>query len=326
MSQTKTGKKATPKPTKAAADPPEGPAAQTADVEPAQTAIGTRERALIARTARFLVNIQSPQYLGRAAKNGYTPEERAEGWRLWSTASGMDRPLEHWFTEQQIAESLDGISGDRLRILTALDTFENKWFPGIRFVIRRKVPRASRKQFEAAFFKNLEQQPLGPTVVGSVRGLLQRIKDLKKSKEPGAKDVLDLLVKRGLTEAKIKEIEALLKEAEEGSGKTPAKTPISPADLAAAQAAQFEACEDLRDWFNDIATQLRPAYNHREQVILGLAKARRRGPAGDDLAEDEELDAGEVDEEAEAADETARDEQETAPAKGKTAPIKPKGR
>jgi hypothetical protein len=305
MSTPKTAKKA-----------PSAPADQDTDLSTPQTALGKRERLFLNRIARFVVNIQSHLYIGRATRNGYTTEEHAEGWRLWSIAAGMDRSLDHWFTEQQLAASFGALAADRLRILQEIDAFENLWFPRVRAIIRRMVPRDSRDVFAAAFFANLEQQPLGPTVVGSVRTLLQRIRGLEGSSEPGAKDVYKTLVQRGLTATKVKEIEALLKEAEVGSAQ-PAKkkAPVTAAEIAAAQAAQREAYEDLRDWFNDIGTQLRPAFNVREQIHLGLVVRRARGGA-EEITEDlgDEL------------DEEAGDPAEGAPAEEEAAPAKPKGK
>lgn len=281
----------TPKTKKPSLDPASGAAPESADLETSQTALSKVQRAFLTRAARFLVNIKSSHYVGRASRNGYTTDEHAEGWRLWTTAAGADRSLDHWFTEQQLAEATSGNAADRLRVLQDIDSFENLWFPRVRAVIRRKVPRASRDAFAAAFFTNLEQQPLGPTVVASVRALLHRIRQLETSKEPGARQVHATLVQRGLTPTKLKEIDALLHEAESGAP-VPKKTALlSPAKVAAAQAAQQEAYEDLKDWFADIGAQLRPVFNLREQLNLGLLVRHPRG-AGvtEELTEDEESD------------------------------------
>jgi hypothetical protein len=267
-------------PKKAAAKPK---AAEPEDIEPVQTTQTAAQKAFLERAARFLVNINSRQYSPRAKRNGYTTDEHREGWRLYNKAAGADRPLEHWFSEQGQSASAGDIAGDRLRLLTEIDTFENTWFPRVRAVIRRMVPSEHRDAFAAAFFANLAQQPLGPSVVGSVATLLQRIEGLEKSKEPGAGKVFTTLKARGLTDKKIAEVRALLKEAEEGSPKASKKKPaVSIADLAKAQTEQEEAFEGLKDWFNDWATQLRPAFNVREQVVLGLTLARGRSSSGED--------------------------------------------
>lgn len=325
MSKPRSSKSAPAKPEKEA----EAPAVE---IDIASTSLTKVQKAFLARVSRFLVNIQSRGYSGRAAKNGYTPAAHAEGWKLWSEASGMTRPLDHWFTEQERGGELAGIAGDRLRLLQEIDGFENTWFPRVRAIIRRVVPRDRRDGFAAAFFSNLEQQPLGPMVVGSVSGLLRRIEELQTSDEPGAKAVFKTLQERGLTAKKIAEVHALIAQASEGSAKGPKKTGVRPEELASAQAAQQEAYEDLRDWFNDWATMLRPAFNAREQVILGLAVRRSRGPAAGEIVEDDEGIEEEDEaagEEAEADELEAEGEEEApakAPAKGKAAPAKAKGR
>ncbi len=292
---------------------PSGDAGQ--DPEAAEVTATTQtaaQRAILARVSRFLVNIQSKSLGPKAARAGYTSKAHAEGWRLYNKAGGADRPLEHWFGEQALTSEEEGIAGDRLRLLTEIDAFENKWFPRVRMIIRRVVPRKSRDAFAAAFFTNLAQQPLGPGVVGSVTTLLQRVEDLAKSKEPGAKEVVATLKERGLTDKAIATVRALLKEAEEGSPKAPVHTPVSPTDLAKAQAAQEEALEDLKDWYNDWATHLRPSFNLREQIVLGLTVRSGRAASGDETPLDEEDPA--TDEE-DAADEEAADKPAPAPAK-----------
>jgi len=306
MSIAKTSKKSTPTPVQSKPDTDaerdvdliEG--AGDTDISTSPTSLTKAQRAFIQRTNRFLLNIQSPLYTDRAAKNGYSPAEHAEGGRLWAIAAGRDRPLDHFFTEQHLQADAGEITADRLRIFQELDTFENTWFPRVRAIIRRMVPRPSRDTFAAAFFANLEQQPLGPMVVDSVRTLLQRIKELEKSKEPGAKEVATTLVKRGLTPTKLATIESLLREAEQSSPNPRPKRQFSPADIAKAQAAQLDAFEDLRDWFNDVATQLRPIFTAREQLTLGLVtpRTRSRGAADDDSDLDE---ADDLDDEPEAA-------------------------
>ena len=318
MSKPKTDKKASPKPPAAA--PGEEP---VHDIETNPTTITARERAFLGRVGRFLVNVQSERYLPRAARNGYTNDEHKEGWRLWSIAAGRDRSLAHWFTENQIVSGVEGIAADRLRVLQALDTFENYWFPRVRMILRRQVPRASRATFEAAFFHDLVQQPLSPAVVDSVGTLVKRVRQLETSPQPGAKQVYKVLVQRGMTPTKLKEIDALLKEAEEGSEKAKTETPVSPAEIAAAQLARREAYEDLKDWFNDMTALLRGVYNRSEELVLGLA--RRRGRPGDEEGGDEE-EADDLDEEgaAEGEGEEAEGEEAALPAKPATA--KPKGK
>lgn len=281
-----------------------------------ETTLSAVQKRFLSRVSRFLVNIQSRRYSARAAREGYGPQEHAEGWRLWSKAAGSDRPLDHWFTEQAQAAELGTIAADRLQLLRDIDTFENTWFPRVRALIRRVIPRDRRDQFAAAFFRNLSQEPLGPGVVGSVRALLLRVEGLAASDEPGAKKVFETLQRRGLTGDKIAEVRALLQKAEAGLEKPSKKAAVHPADLARAQQEQDEAYEDLKDWFNDWGTTLRQVFNAREQVVLGLARPVRAASAGD-AAEEEEV---------EDSDEAEPDEEDPAPAAAAPGAARPRGK
>jgi len=113
---------------------------------------------------------------------------------------------------------------------------------------------------------------------------------------------------------------ALLKEAEERSDRAKTQTPISPAEIAAAQLARREAYEDLKDWFNDMTALLRGVFNRREELVLGLT--RRRGRAGgEEGLEEEEGDDLDQDGPAESEGENAAGTAEAPPA-----PTKPKGK
>ena len=178
---------------------------EVGDDNPAATAttLSTSDRVFLARAQRFLVGIQDSEFTARALRQGYSDAEHKRGFALFREAMGEGRPLEHWFRESALAD--DG--GGRAETLLALDTFENLWFPRVRAIIRRMVPSDHRDAFEASFFKDLEQQPLGPGVVGSVSGLLTRVEGLAMSAQPGAKEVLETLRARGLTLSRVAESE-----------------------------------------------------------------------------------------------------------------------
>lgn len=191
--------------------PAAGDNAAGADETVQKTQLAAADRRFLARVTRFLVSIHSPLYVYRARREGYTAVEHKHGWHLWQVAAGADRPLDHWSAEQAAENPL--ASGEQLRLLQEIDTFENTWFPQTRAIIRRMVPRDARDEFAAAFFKNLEQQPLGPGVVGSVSTFLARIEDLSKSASPHAKKVRATLTVRGLTEEKVADVKKLLNKA-----------------------------------------------------------------------------------------------------------------
>jgi hypothetical protein len=248
--------------------------------------LGTKERRYLTRVMRFLVTIQSPEYLRKARREGYSSEEHREGWRLWKLAAGEHMPLEYWFAEQAAGTA----AMPSLGLLQAIDAFENTWFPRTRAIIRRVVPREKRDAFEAAFFRELTQQPLGPAVVGSVRTFLQRVDALATSEQPGAREVHATLVARGLDARRVAEVRAQLRQLEEGLATRPSGLTVDPRAIAEAQAQQQEAVEQLHDWFTDWSTTLRPMFGARDQVSLGLATIKRsHGGAdeGDEVGDDE---------------------------------------
>jgi hypothetical protein len=264
--------------------------AATTDLEALKkTQIAPVDQRFLDRVMRFLVAIQSPLYVLRARREGYTTAEHREGWRLWRASAGADRPLDHWLAEHEAQSPL--ASAEQLRLLQEIDTFENKWFPRTRGIIRHVVPRDARDGFAAAFFKNLEQQPLGPGVVGSVTTYLARIDDLSKSASPHAKAVRATLESRGLTPAKLEDIQKLLDKAAHRAGDVPPPKPDAAA-IKKAQAAQIDALADLRDWFSDWGTTLRSVLNVQEQIKLGLTQVKRSGAVVDaeDVVGDEEVD------------------------------------
>jgi len=235
------------------------------------------------RTMRFLVSVQSRAFVHRARREGYTAVEHRQGWSLWMLGAGADRPLDHWYAEDAFENPLH--SHEQLRLLQEIDAFENTWFPRTRAVIRRIVPRDTRDEFAAVFFKNLEQQPLGPNVVGSVSTFLSRLDDLETTALPHAKKVRSTLETRGLTPAKIKTVRGLLEQMT--LLEVEAAPPKSRAgNILDSNAAQFEALSNLRDWFNDWATALRSIFNISEQIQLGLTQAKRASTANETADDD----------------------------------------
>jgi hypothetical protein len=259
------------------------PALDEPPIDP--TTVSSLDKAFLARVMRFLVTVQSPAYAVRARREGYSPKEHELGWQLWRTASGQDRPLDHWFTEQ--ATSTVDFNGEMMDKLRVADTFENTWYPRTRAIIRRVVSPETRGAFEAAFFQGLEQQPLGPSVVGSVSGLIARVQGLSTSTHPEAPKVLSMLAQRGLTDLKLKELSALIKDLENGMAKS-AAAPADRNEVLKAQENQSCAMQDLHGWFVDWATTLRTAFNSRECVSLGLTVLRRSSSGGEEVVVDDE--------------------------------------
>ncbi|WP_437805609.1 hypothetical protein [Sorangium sp. So ce1078] len=263
--------------------------ARGASSEPSEASLpivlGAAELDLLGRALKFLVNVQAAPFGARARREGYTAEEHREGWRLLKLASGEQRPLEHLFVEASSGGVVEG--AERMRLLQEVDTFENTWFPRTRAIIRRVVPRERRDGFEAAFFKNLEQQPLGPAVIMSVGTFLRRIEGLARNSDGDAKKVHKVLATRGLNEAKLEQVRELLARLEAGAGAAAQSPRVPAAELERARKEQREALEGLRDWFNDWATTLRQVFPVKAQIQLGLTMLKRTAAAPGEVVEEE---------------------------------------
>lgn len=247
--------------------PPPAPAAPASDP--------TRQDVrFLGDVLRFLVNVQQATLAPIAAANGYDADEHAEGLRLYRTAMGEGLPLPVVFglASPAAPASAPTITPEIRRI----DAFENLWLPRTRAIIRRVVPEAGRERFEASFFHELTQQPLGPGVVGSVRTWILRVEALATSAEPGAREVFDALRKRGLSAASLAEMKALVE------GMTAFTAPAAPApaageaSLAQARAARQRGLASLRAWYNDWSTTLRSVYDRRQLLQLGLIARKAR--------------------------------------------------
>ncbi len=257
-----------------------------------RTQLTPADHRFLNRAMRLLVSVQSRAFVLRARREGYTAVEHRQGWSLWMLAAGADRPLDHWYTEDAFENPLH--SSEQLRLLQEIDAFVTTWFPRTRAIIRRVVPRETRDEFAATFFKHLEQQQLGPNVIGLVATFLSRIDDLGTTALPHAKTVRSTLEARGLTRAKVKTVRGLLEQATQLE--IEASPPRSRAgNILDAQSAQFEALANLRDWFHDWATSLRSVFNVSEQIQLGLTQAQR-APGADEADEADEADDDEEEE------------------------------
>ncbi|KYG03186.1 hypothetical protein BE21_52955 [Sorangium cellulosum] len=265
------------------------PGARGAASEPSEASLPlvltAAEQDLLGRALRLLVNVQAAPFVERARREGYTAEEHREGWRLLKLASGEQRSLEHLFVEASSGGVVEG--AERMRLLQEVDTFENTWFPRARAIIRRVVPRERRDGFEAAFFKNLEQQPLGPAVIMSVGTFLRRVEGLARNSDGDAKKVHKTLTARGLTEARMQQVRDQLARLEAGAGALGQPPRVPAAELERARKEQREALEGLRDWFNDWATTLRQVFSVKAQIQLGLTVVKRAAAAAGEVVEEE---------------------------------------
>jgi hypothetical protein len=265
------------------------PAIVTASGDGAQSPLTPKETRRLLRISRFLLMIRDPALFLVALAHGYTPAEHEEGWALFRRASGEG---------QAMRVATQGAAPRSLFLdqeLQALDAFENLWFPRVRAVIERVVPSEHRATFLATFFRDLTQQPLGPGVILSVRGLVERLAALPTSGLPGAAAVRDTLRTRGLTDDVLAAMRARVAALETipALPATPAAPVAAEGDAAPDHAARRAAYEALSAWFNDWGTTLRSVYNKRELVQLGLRVPTRKGAVSeeDDGNDDRDGDA-----------------------------------
>jgi hypothetical protein len=237
--------------------------------------LSATDRQFLGTTARFLVGVHTPRRFKLVRSVGYTQEEHELGWALYSKAAGQDRPLDEYVDEIDEGDEVTA-TAEQMARLREVDAFENLWFPRVKAVIRRVVPPEERERFTSAFFANLEQQPLGPQVVGSVATFLSRVEALPTSSLKGAAEVRETLRQRGLNDAEIGRVRGLLAQLRTPSIEAP---PQGSGRQAGRE--QQKSLASLRDWFNDWATTLRPVLPLRDRVALGLT-ARKRGAVADE--------------------------------------------
>jgi hypothetical protein len=245
--------------------------------------LATGDRRFLGRVGRFLVYVHTPNMILRAQRAGYTTAEHTEGWRLYHLAGGGNVPLDGLLANVRSDIATRIATGGSTRVIEELDRFENTWFPRTRAIIRRVVPAAEREAFTAAFFRNLDQQPIGPAVVASVSTYIDRVRDLEESQDPSAPMVRAVLEQRGLNAAAVENIQSLLAEVQMGPEPT---TVTSDADIPELRAQQLQALGALRDWYNDWGTTLRSVFGRRDLIRLGLSQVR--SSAAEDEDDDDE--------------------------------------
>jgi hypothetical protein len=156
------------------------------------------------------------------------------------------------------------------QLIKTLDQFENKWLPRTRTAMRLAIDDVKqRARLEAAFFQDLEQQPEGAPVIGSVSLFLTRLEELARSSEPGAAEVVRALERIGLTPGERARARELIDTArKEAAAATPA--PIDPAVIVAASRRQLEAFDKLNRWYIHWAGVLRDELPYNDALRLGI--------------------------------------------------------
>lgn len=226
---------------------------------------------LLDRVARLLIGVLAPARARAALRVGYTQQEHALGWSLYGKATGQGRSLDLYDDDGDGDQTPAAGQMGRLR---ELDAFENLWFPRTRAVLLRVAPPEERGRLANVFFKGLEQQPLGPLVVGSVAAFLLRLDGLSSSTMKGAAEAREMLRQRGLNDAEVARVRGLLDQVRDVSG---ASSEHDPRERLEAEREQRAALVSLRAWLRDWGAMLRPAVPKRDWVELGLAPRWRRG-------------------------------------------------
>lgn len=232
--------------------------------------LSAEQRDRLNRIERLLVNIQDSVIGSHAAAVGYDAVEHQLGWSGFAAAAGLNRPFDHYLVAPVLGAASASATAVRLRVL---DQFENTWFPRARTAIRRFVAAEQRESFEAAFFKDMAQQPEGPLVVASVERFLARLAGLASSPVAGARAAYEALVKKGLSEDLQRQVAALVAEAKQEPAAVP-PPPAAAAEIAAAAKAQQEAFEQVNLWYQDWAETFRGELPYHEQLRLGLTSPR----------------------------------------------------
>lgn len=225
------------------------------------------QRDRLDKVQKLLSSITDPRIAPVAAGLGYDDEEHARGWLLWEAATGYKRPFSHAL----MLVGIEPAAGPGV-VWTGLDRFENKWVPRSRNAIRRFVPAEHRDQVLKAFFLDLQQQPEGPLVVGSVSLFLERIEGLRTSEVPGATDAWKSLVKKGLDDNEVTRINGLLAQARQAP--KPAPVPDPTAVLAVDGQAQLAAYDALNLWYIDWADALRDELPYHDRLRLGVSEVK----------------------------------------------------
>jgi hypothetical protein len=228
-------------------------------------------RSLLESVARLLMRIQQPTLMARAQLEGYTTEEHQVGWRAFVEAAGGNTTVE-LNVASGVMQSADALVTQRRNsILQQLDGMENTWFPRLRAIIRRVLADdPSAAAFEAAFFEEMEQQPLGPGVIASMAKFVNRIRSLDTTPgSPGAR-VRAVLNERGLTDERLAEVSAMVEELQAfDAGAVNVGQPTA-AEVAATNARRAAAFAKVERWYQDWATTFRTVFSTREQLQLGL--------------------------------------------------------
>jgi hypothetical protein len=156
------------------------------------------------RILAFLLGLRNVKAIEPMMQHGFDQADVDEGWRL---LRGMATyPFEQ--AKQPVA----------VDYVAMVDAWENHWFQIIEACLARRFPEVRDR-----VFANLRQVS-GPRVLRSVRTLLERVEALRAGPAQ-AREAFALLQMRGVTDAMLVEVKAMLDAAERPP---PARTAAPP--------------------------------------------------------------------------------------------------
>lgn len=252
------------------------------------------------RVILLLLGLRKNKVAAALVAHGFSDADLEEGFKLLRRVTRTRLGV-----IEQIAAAEPGL-------VTAIDDWENKWFPIADATLKRHHPAA-----HAWLFRNLAQTQ-GPAVLVSVGTFVERWENLSKSKDKGGPDeggddAKKLLAKRGLTKAVIDEAKDLLVRAGKVESAVEAEaSPLDDEDFAKAEA-------DLWAWYLEWSAIAQIAIKNRR--LLRELGFRRSAGKGKGEAEESEGEEGEGEEE----DGSGEEDAEAAPAAAPTAKKAPKG-
>ncbi|MBI2389513.1 MAG: hypothetical protein HYV09_07945 [Deltaproteobacteria bacterium] len=223
---------------------------------------GTPMRALV-----FLRGSRGKSIRAILQRAGYTPEDRAEGWRLLKRSCGF-------FEDDDVL-----IQDEAAEAVKQLDAWDEGGFRRARAALARLHP----EQCDFVFRGGLKPTQ-GLAAVMGVMTFLDRLDELEKSPERKStrkadQAALATLAKRGIDDEERKRLRTLVKLIE--------ATPELLDDGDETDDEKQAALVQLRAWFEDWSATARTVVTRRDHLIrLGLAK-RKSGGKSEEVEEDE---------------------------------------
>ena len=154
-----------------------------------------------------------------------------------------------------------------------LDGLENQWFDRFRRAILRYIGSDDLAAFEAAFWQDLQQEPEGPGVLGSMTKLCDRFEALATNTTPGAAELHAALTRRGFNAEFIADVRTRIELCRKELPKEP--PPIAnEAKLVKIAGERRRAYDWLNAFYNDWATTLRSELSYHQAVRLGITEVK----------------------------------------------------